>query len=386
MEYKWYKYEDKGIKDAFRLRKEVFCDEVGFTEEFEFDDSDKLALHLVVYSDTEPVGTARIIREEGDTWHFGRLCCPIKHRGKGYGKLCLSLAVDKCLKLGADRVTLGAKYDKEGFYRSRGFTSYGEIFYEEGIPHINMEKKFDKEDKMDRDLFDIPHHANLFALIYKRAVDLYGDEGRKAADEGTKLYGQQRGRRMRARAIKDGAPLTMESYLLYGEWEDKNHHSLNDPDAATYPTYTTNVLRCGWCEAWKEAGLLEYGKNYCTYVDKNLVKGFNPELKLDIERVLSQGGDTCMFLWNGFSAETDEEKQAFAQKGAKIGKRKLMDFLYHTGHLLRAMKQALAENLGRDRAEKIAGKALADYTRMYGRDMTEAVVKESAQDFTVVNY
>ena len=75
---------------------------------------------------------------------------------------------------------------------------------------------------MDRNLFDIPHHANLFALIYRGAVELYGEKGALAADEGTKIYGQQRGARMAQRATKDGAPLTMESYLLYGEWADKN--------------------------------------------------------------------------------------------------------------------------------------------------------------------
>ena len=80
---------------------------------------------------------------------------------------------------------------------------------------------------MDRNLFDIPHHANLFALIYKAAVDFYGEKGALAADEGTKLYGQQRGGRMAQRAIRDGQPLTMENYLLYGEWVDKNGHSKN---------------------------------------------------------------------------------------------------------------------------------------------------------------
>ena len=36
---------------------------------------------------------------------------------------------------------------------------------------------------MDRNLFDIPHHANLFALIYKAAQDMYGEKGAKAAVE-----------------------------------------------------------------------------------------------------------------------------------------------------------------------------------------------------------
>ena len=37
MEFKWYKYGDEGTEDAFEIRREVFCREVGFTEDFEFD-------------------------------------------------------------------------------------------------------------------------------------------------------------------------------------------------------------------------------------------------------------------------------------------------------------------------------------------------------------
>ena len=108
---------------------------------------------------------------------------------------------------------------------------------------------------MNRDLFDIPHHANLFALIYKAAVDFYGEKGALAADEGTKLYGQQRGARMAVRAMKDGAPLTMENYRLYGEWTDKNGRSASVTKSKT-PVCCTDTTVCGWCEAWKEAGLL----------------------------------------------------------------------------------------------------------------------------------
>ncbi|MBQ5326126.1 MAG: hypothetical protein J6K80_02870, partial [Oscillospiraceae bacterium] len=61
-------------------------------------------------------------------------------------------------------------------------------------------------------------------------------------------------------------------------------------------------------------------------------------------------------------------------------------FLYHTGHLLSAMKQAIAMQLGNERAERIAAKALIDYSDMYGADFMEAVVEESRQDFTVADY
>ena len=235
---------------------------------------------------------------------------------------------------------------------------------------------------MDRNLFDIPHHANLFALIYRAAVELYGEKGALAADEGTKIYGQQRGGRMAQRATKDGAPLTMESYLLYGEWADKNGHSKSEV-AATQPVYCTNSTVCGWCEAWKKAGLLEYGKNYCTYVDKNLVKGFNPQLTLDINSIISQGGEVCAFQWNGF-AMTDPE--GYAAKNASLGDKAIKDFLYHTGHLLSAMKYAIAMELGNERAERVVAKALVDYSDMYGADMAQAVMEESLQDFIKADY
>ena len=238
---------------------------------------------------------------------------------------------------------------------------------------------------MNRDLFDIPHHANLFALIYKSAVDLYGEKGALAADEGTKLYGRQRGARMAYRATKDGAPLTMESYLLYGEWTDKNGRSKSYVQSKD-PVYCTNSTVCGWCEAWKAAGLLEYGKNYCNYVDYNLVNGFNPQLKLEITSVLSQGGDVCGFRWNGFALPDEKAEKSYSDKKTALGTKALMDFLYHTGHLYSAMKQALSQELDLRSAEKIMDSAMESYSAMYGEEMAQAVLNEAQQDFTVVNY
>ena len=61
--------------------------------------------------------------------------------------------------------------------------------------------------------------------------------------------------------------------------------------------------------------------------------------------MLSQGGDTCAFRWNGFALENEEREKAYAEKKAALGDRTLKDFLYHTGHLLSAMKQALTPHL-----------------------------------------
>ncbi len=143
MEFKWYIYGQAGYEDGFNIRMEVFCREIGFTEDFEFDESDKSALHLVCYDNGVPVCNARILQEHAGVWHFGRLCAPQNARGKGYGKATVLKAIEKCEEMCANKIILGAKYDKKDFYWSLGFTAYGEIYYEEGIPHIMMQREID---------------------------------------------------------------------------------------------------------------------------------------------------------------------------------------------------------------------------------------------------
>ncbi len=138
MEFIWYAYGDTGLEDGFFIRRKVFCDEVGFTPEFEFDDSDKISKHLVVYDGGVAVCNARLFPEKQDIWHFGRLRRLKEYRGKGYGKQAVLKCIEKCVEIGAKQITLGAKYDKKSFYEKIGFKEYGEVFLEEGIPHINM--------------------------------------------------------------------------------------------------------------------------------------------------------------------------------------------------------------------------------------------------------
>ncbi|MEG1782868.1 MAG: L-2-amino-thiazoline-4-carboxylic acid hydrolase [Oscillospiraceae bacterium] len=238
---------------------------------------------------------------------------------------------------------------------------------------------------MDRDYiaeyFDIPHHAILFALIYRSAFEALGDDGADACDEGTKLYGLERGGRMAQRALANGDELTMRSYLLYGEWEDKNELSASEVDAYT-PVYKSSVTRCGWCKAWEENGLLEYGKNYCNFVDKYLVKGFNQENKININSTLSHGEECCAFEWLGFSLSNADEKREYAMDKARLADSVTKDFLYHSGHLLSAMTRALEEHLSQHDAQSIIAVAMADFNKLYGDEMTQALLKESQKDFT----
>lgn len=50
------------------------------------------------------------------------------------------------------------------------------------------------------------------------------------------------------------------------------------------------------------------------------------------------------------------------------------------------MKSALARNLGRQAAEEIREKVVSDFAGMYGEEMADALVRESKQDFSIVDY
>ncbi len=228
--------------------------------------------------------------------------------------------------------------------------------------------------------FQIEHHAALFAYLAREALQRCGAAGEEAVREGVRRYGRQRGRRMARRAQRDGEPLNMTSYLLYGEWADKE--GKNRQELLGLSPYATACLTCGWCACWQELGLLEYGKLYCLDVDKSLAEGFNPDLVLDIHSTLSAGAERCHFVWNGASFDR-ESVAAFAAKKAAMGEKNQRDFLYHTAHLLRAMGDAFAQLLPGER-EAICQGALAAFAGRYGQPAAEAVKEAARADFEAI--
>lgn len=231
--------------------------------------------------------------------------------------------------------------------------------------------------------FYMEEHATLYALLAKNAIVLYGQEGRDATREATKLYGRERGGRMAKRALRDGKELSMLHYTQYSEWEDSRGYSASRIVAFS-PAYTTESTRCGWCEAWKKHGLLEYGKLYCENIDAELVKGFNPENQLVLTSTLSHGQDCCHFEWVGCSFADEAEYRATREEKAAMGDRNLKDFLYHTGHLLSAMGRKYEELLGVVKAGQIVEASLAQFEVLFGKEKAEALKQEALQNYSVI--
>ncbi|HGG05286.1 MAG TPA: GNAT family N-acetyltransferase, partial [Aliiroseovarius sp.] len=75
------------------LRRIVFIDEQGVSEEDELDAYDATATHLLAMDGDRPVGTARIVIK-GRVGKIGRVCVLKSHRGAGLGAGLIKAALD----------------------------------------------------------------------------------------------------------------------------------------------------------------------------------------------------------------------------------------------------------------------------------------------------
>jgi predicted GNAT family N-acyltransferase len=120
------------------LRRIVFIDEQGVSEADEQDGLDHLCTHLLAVQDGVPVGTARLM-VNGTVGKVGRVCVLQHARGTGLGIALMQTAVDQFRATpGVAYVKLGAQTHALAFYERLGFTPYGDIFMDAGIPHRNM--------------------------------------------------------------------------------------------------------------------------------------------------------------------------------------------------------------------------------------------------------
>ena len=124
-------------QEAKQIRIVVFMDEQDFTEEF--DALDEVCAHLVMYDGDIPVATCRIWLAS-DGWHVGRLAVIKEYRGRGLGQEMLEHAERHVRGLDGISISLHAQCKAQDFYRKCGYIPYGEIDYDEGVPHVHMRK------------------------------------------------------------------------------------------------------------------------------------------------------------------------------------------------------------------------------------------------------
>lgn len=126
--------------ESKEIREEVFVNEQGFTEEY--DETDDIATHIVLFDGTEAVATCRVFeKEKKGVFMFGRLAVRKHLRKTGLGSKMIKAAEDYVKKNGGKAILLHSQLHAEGFYKKQGFVSFGEVEYEQNCPHVWMKKE-----------------------------------------------------------------------------------------------------------------------------------------------------------------------------------------------------------------------------------------------------
>jgi predicted GNAT family N-acyltransferase len=130
------------LRQAVRLRYDVFCLEQGVPVREEVDGRDHQGLHLVAMAGGEMLATCRIVMV-GSTAQFSRLAVRPKARRRGIATALLEAAAAETRAAGGRRMVLHAQTYARQLYENAGYRPHGRIFWEAGIEHVAMEKRLD---------------------------------------------------------------------------------------------------------------------------------------------------------------------------------------------------------------------------------------------------
>ena len=129
------------LEGAFEVRKQVFVEEQGISEDLEIDGHEEEALHIVVKDGERVIGTARVLFLATNQVKLERMAILKTFRRKGIGRRLIYHLSEDLSKKQVVQVVLHAQYSVVAFYKSCGFEESGSPFWEAGIKHIKMQKK-----------------------------------------------------------------------------------------------------------------------------------------------------------------------------------------------------------------------------------------------------
>lgn len=136
---------------AYAVRYDVFVTEQQVPAELELDELDDAADHFVAYDDDEAVGAGRLVVEPagfegadpalGQVGHLGRLAVRPQTRGTAMGAALVRAIEERAVACGMRVVVLAAQTHATPFYERLGYTAYGEVFDDAGLPHRWMRRQ-----------------------------------------------------------------------------------------------------------------------------------------------------------------------------------------------------------------------------------------------------
>ena len=121
--------------DLRTIRTPVFIEEQLVAPDFEWDEVDQTAVHLLAKHANEPIACLRIIVYD----KIGRMAVLKDWRRKGLGSALLLEAVKICKAHGSKSLHLSAQTHAIHFYQQAGFKVTSDVYQDLHIPHVDMQ-------------------------------------------------------------------------------------------------------------------------------------------------------------------------------------------------------------------------------------------------------
>ncbi|MFW9771737.1 MAG: L-2-amino-thiazoline-4-carboxylic acid hydrolase [Promethearchaeota archaeon] len=137
--------------------------------------------------------------------------------------------------------------------------------------------------------------SQLFCTMAEVVINEFGEKGKEVIGNAVKKYGKERGRRIAELVRSLGKELNLKNFFIYG-----------DLDAKSTLKYKPRIIdgnleivgrECVFCNGCQEWDKLEYGQIYCQYIDVSILKGYNPNLKIEVPSTLSKGDKKCILRY-----------------------------------------------------------------------------------------
>lgn len=141
------------LTEIRKIRKAVFCEELGIEEEMEEDGQDALCMHVLAYDNGVPVAVGRIFY---DGWEFiiSKVAVLKAHRHKMYGDFIVRMLIDKAMMSGAIEIKLESPESCTAFFKSIGFEEKSTAVNQRGrnaedSEHIQKSENAERRDSAD---------------------------------------------------------------------------------------------------------------------------------------------------------------------------------------------------------------------------------------------
>ena len=130
------------LYDLLKLRSEIFVVEQNCVY-LDLDGKDKVALHLLGEFEGKIVAYSRLFKAgiSFDNASIGRVVVDANFRDRKWGHHLMREAIAGIKDhFGESQITIGAQLYLQKFYESHGFVRTSEMYLEDDIPHIEMQR------------------------------------------------------------------------------------------------------------------------------------------------------------------------------------------------------------------------------------------------------